>query len=65
MLKKRLGAEQIVTMLRQVEVLQSQGESGVIPLLHRRQWQWSVKPCAVMGTEQNYQVFRYRGITLC
>ena len=26
--KKRLGAEQIITKLRQVEVLQSQGKSG-------------------------------------
>ena len=45
--KKRLGAEQIVTKLRQVEVLQSQGKSVAAA-------------CKEAGlTEQSY--FRYRG----
>ena len=46
MAKKRLGAEQIVTKLRQIEVLQSQGTSLAVA-------------CKEVGTtEQSY--YRYR-----
>jgi hypothetical protein len=49
--KKRLGAEQVATMLRQVEVLQSQGKSVAAA-------------CKETGlTEQSY--YRPRGILRC
>ncbi len=46
--KKRLGAEQIVTKLRQVEVLQSQGKSVAAAC---RKLVWPSR--ATTGTERN------------